>query len=1508
MKYIFPIMGYLILLFCSNSLHGQVLINELMAANASTIDDPDFDKKADWIELYNPTDEAILLDSIYLTDNLNKPFQWLVPTGTVILPKGYLLFWADGEDIGNHCNFKLAKSGEAIGLFNTAGVLLDSIIYPAQSNDISYGRNTDGSEAFTFFTQSTPNATNNTLAFNGIVPYQPKFSIKGGEYTSPFDLQLSTLGGTIRYTLDGSTPSENSPIYTSSIRINRTTTLRARAFSSGQIAGTTITHSYFFNENFAQRDLPIISIVTDPDFFWDPAIGVYTQDFKPEWEYPVNVEFFENDGNNQAVFNQRAGIKINGNNSWQFPQKILGLYFKNDYGKKNLDYPIFFDNDRQSFDYLALRASGNDQGSTFFRDALFQEMIKENMGFELQDYRPAAVYVNGEYLGLHNIRSKQNDAYFEDHFNLKRGEYDLISNDGEVDAGDGIAYQTLIDHINKDLSVEANFQALEKIMDIENTVDYLISEIWLSNRSWGHNIKLWKPKAPDAKWRWVIKDVDRGFSGIDNNDIDYFTTDDSPSSYEYARTIVRQLFKNSIFSDRFTARFADHLYTTFHPNYVYPIIESMKTNIAKEIPYHLSVWGGVTADYGDALPSETHWLNEIEDLRTYITERRAYVYQDLAAHFPVDTLATLGVLSLPQEAGQFQLNNLAIPTANWSGQYFQNKPITLKTEANIGYEFQGWTTASYETIITKADEWKYWDSSLTTGTNWQSIGFDDSNWAAGIGQFGYGDEDEQTTLSFGIDEDNKPLSTYFRKSFIIENVADYANQLVLNILKDDGAVIYLNGIEVNRLNMPDGVITDSTTAYHTVEKTQENHYHQLVLDAQLLRTGENVIAVEVHQRSASSSDLSFDLELKAVKLSNRPIFSEEKAVTLTLSSDTILVAQYMRANACILPQTITQTTTLTTACSPYQAIGDLTVIPNVSLIIEAGVEILMPEGANLLVAGALDIKGTAENPVKISPNQLSGTTTWGQLHFTNTTNSSTLRHLIVTGATKGRHPIRDDAAISAYYAQLTLKNVVFKEAGRKLIHAQFSTVHLDSCQLHAKVGGNMVHFKNGTGSINHCDIQGNQQSNTAAIRVEAMTTCTLHQNKIYNFFGKNNQGIEITVSKDILLSNNFINNCTDKGILVEGESFVTIENNILLNCKEGVAVKEQSIAIINENTFYNNEIAIRAFEKEVGTGGGIAQVSNCILSNAAKVPIEMDAASFIAIDYSLSDTEVLPGMTNLLANPHFQNPTQNDFQLLATSTAKDYGRKNGETVDLGAKSFPYNARPDVLITEINYQPIEGEAEFISLFNPSDSIISLADYQVSDAIKFTFPTGVQIAPNEKIRLVKDLAFFADSPYQIFQWTSGKLKDTGETIQLEDANGILIDHVAYSNVAPWATGAAGEGAYLSLISKDVDNHFADNWEAINLSVSTEDINPAFASIRTYPNPVSDELMVDITDLEQSVKGIQVTNQMGQVIQSVALDTPLSRVIRVDLSAAKSGLYYLNLQLADGLVFGKKIIVMR
>lgn len=165
-----------------------------------------------------------------------------------------------------------------------------------------------------------------------------------------------------------------------------------------------------------------------------------------------------------------------------------------------------------------------------------------------------------------------------------------------------------------------------------------------------------------------------------------------------------------------------------------------------------------------------------------------------------------------------------------------------------------------QSLVPFGATWKYLDNGTDQGTAWRAPAFNDAAWASGPAQLGYGDGDEATVVSFGPNPGNKHITTYFRHTFSVASPAAI-ECLLLRVIRDDGIVAYLNGTEVLRNNLPAGTITNQTAAILALIEPGESNLVVAAVDASLLVAGNNVLAVEVHQSSSISTDLSFDLEL-----------------------------------------------------------------------------------------------------------------------------------------------------------------------------------------------------------------------------------------------------------------------------------------------------------------------------------------------------------------------------------------------------------------------------------------------------------------------------------------------------------------------------------------------------------------------------------------------------------------------------------------------------------------------
>ena len=189
-----------------------------------------------------------------------------------------------------------------------------------------------------------------------------------------------------------------------------------------------------------------------------------------------------------------------------------------------------------------------------------------------------------------------------------------------------------------------------------------------------------------------------------------------------------------------------------------------------------------------------------------------------------------------------------------------HQDLPTSTDLSFKLELVGNGGPSNPVLMNYSDIWKYLDNGSDQGTAWQAPGFNDASWSSGPGELGYGDGDEATLVSFGSDENNKYVTTYFRKTFNLVNPSQY-NNIIMNVVRDDGIVIYVNGVEVARDNMAAGTPNYLMNALTTISGTGESTPIVFNISPSAFVNGLNTIAVEIHQRPGVSTDISFRMEM-----------------------------------------------------------------------------------------------------------------------------------------------------------------------------------------------------------------------------------------------------------------------------------------------------------------------------------------------------------------------------------------------------------------------------------------------------------------------------------------------------------------------------------------------------------------------------------------------------------------------------------------------------------------------
>ncbi|MBC8181810.1 CotH kinase family protein [candidate division KSB1 bacterium] len=688
----------------TTAISQELFINEFLASNSAINSDPDFNGSGDWIEIYNAKNNTFDLSGYFLTDNLNDTTKWLIPDGASIAPNGFLLIWADGKDaalIDLHANFKLSKSGEEIGLFNPEKILIDSVIYKFQITDISSGRKPDGNSNWYLFDEPTPNSSNITNVYLMALP--PQFSLQEGFYTESQVLELSndSPSANIHYTLNGDDPTEFSPVYSSPLQVKsragdanvislirtnkdphawlpdwvppageifKATIVRARIFEPGKSPSKIITKTYFVDPVIFQRypTIPVISLVTDNKNLFDEATGIYVPgnsfragnsqsgNYFKDWEKPAHIEFFKPGG--EPGFAQDVGIKIQGGTSPASPQKGLHVFARSIYSKNRIDYPLFKDskskaNKLTEFKRFIIRAWGSTINAALFNDA-FAHRLMEESDLDIQAYRPAVVFINGEYWGLHEIReANKNSWYYHFHYGIDREDpgFDILEHVywgdlpyAAIDEGDAIHWNNMRTFLNThDMSEQENYEYIKTQIDVDNFINYLGHCVYCGKWDWpNNNDASWRPSTADAKWKWVQYDMETGFGvaaelgsvftmlGPQFNMIKHVIDGVFiPGFGTYGpHPLLPKLLENDEFKNSFINWFDVHLDLEFAPTRAISLLNEMAAEIEPYMQEYKHRWPFSTDMNND-------WHYHLDLIRNFINVRQDIVRQHLLEQF-----------------------------------------------------------------------------------------------------------------------------------------------------------------------------------------------------------------------------------------------------------------------------------------------------------------------------------------------------------------------------------------------------------------------------------------------------------------------------------------------------------------------------------------------------------------------------------------------------------------------------------------------------------------------------------------------------------------------------------------------------------------------------------------------------------------------------------------------------------------------------------------------------------
>ncbi len=792
------------------------------------------------------------------------------------------------------------------------------------------------------------------------------FSHTRGFYSDPFDLIISINvdDAKIKYTLNGGDPRtssstliENNP---AKIEINPLNfsnrdvapgfIVTATAFVGDSLICNPVTHTYLFvdkitelsRDNFvpgngwlapgtspqeinygldpdiynntsyssdikeAFLSIPSMSLVTDLDNLFDPGKGIYVNALKHgrDWERPASLELINPDGSEGFQIN--CGIRIRGgwSRNSENPKHAFRFFFRSEYGKGKLNYPLFGDEGTNQFDKIDLRTSQNyswsftgDSKNTFLRD-VFSRDTQRDMHQPYTRSRYYHLFINGTYWGLYQTQERSEASYAAEYFDGQREDYDVIKVDvGEnfnryhIEATDGTVGKwrelwELGEQGFSDNEVYLKAQGLDfdgslnpdydKLLDIDNLIDYMIVTLFVGdfdgpisnfrgNESPNNFYAIFNRVNPDG-FKFFRHDAEHTLFlhdwGIDR-------TGPFPAGQNFLDSNPQWIHQKLSENAQYRFRFADRIYKHFFNNGVLTYqrniarLEKRKSQIETAIIAESARWGDSKVQ---SPKTKRNWNNEINFIKyTFLPNRVNTLFEQLinkglfSDNLPPQFSIVGGIV---QKGSQLELS---VNTGKIYYTFDGSDPFTpfTSSENNFSKDVVSPSTAKKVFVPKSAISDGWYTSNDFNDDNWQ-----DCN--GNPGGIGYeSDTGYEQYITLDLEEEmksggNPNTSCFIRIPFIVNsNELEKVTVMKLSIMCDDGFAAYINGVEVARFNAQTTLTWNSSSvSYEEANNFLEFDISQYV---SLLNEGENLLALHGLNYSTVSSDF---LILPKLNLSN----------------------------------------------------------------------------------------------------------------------------------------------------------------------------------------------------------------------------------------------------------------------------------------------------------------------------------------------------------------------------------------------------------------------------------------------------------------------------------------------------------------------------------------------------------------------------------------------------------------------------------------------------------------
>ncbi len=570
---------------------GELMISEVMPANNRYLQQSD-GKYYDWVEITNISSQSINLSGYTLSDDPDKPAAFSLPDKT-LAPGEATLIICSGEPSLNgrytHASFTLSYDECWVYLSDKEGKLVDylrvfDVPYQASAGKIA------GQGGTYYFTKPTPGTQNGTGVAS--ISHTPAVSLAGGIYNDVQSLTVELTGnGEIHYTLDGSQPTMEDPVYTKPLTLTKTTVIRAVSCEKGRLPSDVLTASYIINEH---HTMPVISISAEDSALFG-ANGIYTN-YTWNQEIPCNFTYLEP----ERQISVDCGLKLYGHTALQMPKKNFKVNFRGVYGADVLSFPIFGEDGPEIFDSLCIRA-GQDNTRAIIRDEVFASLAQQ-MGDHVlvQKSKYCIVYVNGEYFGIFALKEAWNETYYSQNKGVSAESVEIVQ--APVAYGSEI-FQLRSFCIQNDLSIQENYDYVASKLDIESIIDWMIIQGYTANGDTQQNLRYIRSSENGNRWQMAFYDLDWAF--IEHAP---FSNMFEPGQPWQHKGITINLLENKGFRQQFIQRCSEMFHTVLSDENVIAEIDKFEAILDPEVKRDRQRWLG----------SYNGWKSNIQSMRNFV--------------------------------------------------------------------------------------------------------------------------------------------------------------------------------------------------------------------------------------------------------------------------------------------------------------------------------------------------------------------------------------------------------------------------------------------------------------------------------------------------------------------------------------------------------------------------------------------------------------------------------------------------------------------------------------------------------------------------------------------------------------------------------------------------------------------------------------------------------------------------------------------------------------------------